>query len=301
MTGQDPLLLPCPDGCLHLWQAARCPQAFQQAAVAAQDVGLQHGVDVAEAAGAGVVERKLAHRDRIVGVDFDQRGEDSFVAGGLVPGHHRPAHLRVGPTVEALRRVLLPVDERPATAVYALDDRAKSGSGLGNQGFVVEHVAQPHQAVEPVAALFQRPAGTVGLGLSGLDLEGAFPGVVEAGMILVQVPGDAVGCCQGPIAEPARRRNGPGRQRAERRRDGQLARLLTPGRLGAARGARQNQQQAAGNPASQFVAIIGRPPVEYGTSIPRLVVVRSRTRPTPFSRKEGDLSAQGPVPTGSTS
>ena len=78
----------------------------------------------------------------------------------------------MGPTVEALRLptlpfvilLLLPIDERDAGIglVHAIDDQVEPGGDFLDEGFVVQNQAQPDRTVEPIGALFQRPAGAVG-------------------------------------------------------------------------------------------------------------------------------------------
>ena len=84
-----------------------------------------------------------------------------LVAGGFVPCHQGAAHVRAGPTVEAFRRLLLPIDERLAAVVDAVDDQIQPIGGFLDERVVVQDIAQANQAVEPVAALLQRPAGPV--------------------------------------------------------------------------------------------------------------------------------------------
>ena len=46
--------------------------------------------------------------------------------------------------------------------VHAVDDQSEPARGFADQRVVMEHVAQPQQAVEPVAALLEGPARAVG-------------------------------------------------------------------------------------------------------------------------------------------
>ncbi len=122
---------------------------------------------------------------------------------------------------------------------------------LLDQGLVVQDKAQPQGAVEPIRALFQRPAGAVGAQAVAADPR-ALPGVVIDGVVFVEVPGDALAGRHGPIAEPARRLDAPQRKRQEGRLDLRLAGACVIGRrfrcgrrkVGRAAGRRNPEYQA---------------------------------------------------------
>ena len=104
--------------------------------------------------------------------------------------------------------------------------------------------AQPQGAVEPIRALFQRPARAVGAQTVAVDPR-AFPGVVVDGVVLVEVSGDALAGRHGPIAEPARRLDAAQRKRQEGRRDLRLARARVVGRR-RGRGGRRGSGRCGG-------------------------------------------------------
>ena len=136
-----------------------------------------------------------------------------------------------------------------------LNDQSEAPRGFADQGVVVEHQAQAQQAIEPVGALFQRPAGAVGDGAGGVHWR-AFPGVAEGGTIFVKMAGDAPAGRQGPVAEPAGRLDGAGRERQQGRRRGRGVRTRVGRGLGVGRPARpadpqkpnDRRQQQRGSP-----------------------------------------------------
>ena len=75
-------------------------RALEDAPVAAVGIGLQHGIEIAQAGHVG--EMSSPHVLRVIGIHLDQRIEHPLVAGALVERHQRATHLRMRPTVEAL-------------------------------------------------------------------------------------------------------------------------------------------------------------------------------------------------------
>ena len=82
---------------------------IEHAAVAAEGVGFEHRVDIAQPG--DVVELDFLARNGVMGIGANQRIQDAFVARRFVPGHQGPAHVRAGPTVEPFGRLLPPIDE----------------------------------------------------------------------------------------------------------------------------------------------------------------------------------------------
>ncbi len=105
-------------------------RAIENASVAAVGIGLEHRVQIAQAA--HVEEMRRPHFHGVIGIHFDQGVEHPLVAGALVERHQRAAHLRMRPAVEALRLVaLFPIDERRAELglIDAGDDGVEPGAG----------------------------------------------------------------------------------------------------------------------------------------------------------------------------
>ena len=211
---------PVPLGRGDLRLTGGCADPLRDATIAAEGVGLDHGVEVAQSALGAAVHVKRAHGHGAVGVGPHQGVEDPLLAGGRVPGHQGAAHLRLGPKVESLRLVLLPVDQGGSATIHPVDHQRQSPRGFLDQGVVVQHEAQVHQAVEPVGTLFQGPARAVGGGRRRGD-RCPLPGVVEHRVIFVQMARDPLSRRHGPIAQPAGRLDGARRQGQQRRRNGQ--------------------------------------------------------------------------------
>ena len=102
--------------------------AVQDPPLAAERIGLQHGVEVAQPGHPAVGQRHLAHLGRIIGINLDQGLEHPLVAAAQVECDQGTSHLRVGPAVELLGLVaFLPVDQRRAEVglADAVDDRVE--------------------------------------------------------------------------------------------------------------------------------------------------------------------------------
>ena len=75
----------------------------------------------------------------------------------------------------------------------------RAAGDLVQQGVVVQHQRRPHGAIKPVGALFQRPAGAVGLGVMDIQRTGV-PSLLERDMLFVEVPDEAFAGRYGPIS-----------------------------------------------------------------------------------------------------
>ena len=110
MAGRETAVLPVLDVLLHGGLRDALQGALEDSRVAAEGIRFKHRIQIAQAGHVEEVERP--HVRRVIGIDFDQRIENALLAGALIERHQRPAHLRMRPTVEALRFVSFPpVDE----------------------------------------------------------------------------------------------------------------------------------------------------------------------------------------------
>ena len=74
---------------------------------------------------------------------------------------------------------------------------------------------QAERAIEPIGGLFDGPAGAIAARARSFDRD-AFPTAGEGGMPFVEMSRDSVAGGLGPVAQPASRFDGAGRQRQKR-------------------------------------------------------------------------------------